>query len=92
MGPVAMATSRYRLPPLLARIATDRSAVVEAHIRQGVASKGEMEFYPRNVDRFADFCVYRTPDYLLSGLQDYRVGEYEPGGARGPGDPGRRCG
>lgn len=77
MSPVAMATSVYRLPQILAEIAEDHTAVVDAKERQGVASKGYQEFYP-NQDKFADFCVYRTPDYLMSGLQDYRKGEYEP--------------
>lgn len=78
MGPVALATSTYRLPPILAQIAADRTAVVESRIRQGIASKGHQEFYALNRDRFADFRVYRTPDYLLSGLMDYRKGEYDP--------------
>lgn len=78
LGPVALATSTYRLPPILAAIAGDRSSVVEARVRQGIASKGEQEFFALNRDRFADFRVYRTPDYLMSGLQDYRKGEYEP--------------
>jgi hypothetical protein len=78
MGPVALATSTYRLPPILAAIASDRSSVIESRVRQGIASKGEQEFFALNRDRFADFRVYRTPDYLMSGLQDYRKGEYEP--------------
>ena len=78
MAPVAMATSVYRLPRILAEIAADRTAVVESRVRQGIASKGEQEFFAHNRDRFADFRVYRTPDYMLCGLQDYRVGEYEP--------------
>ena len=78
MGPVAQATSVYRLPPILAEIAADRTAVVESRVRQGIASKGTQEFFTHNRDRFADFRVFRTPDYMISGLQDYRVGEYEP--------------
>jgi hypothetical protein len=78
MGPVALATSVYRLPPILAEIAADREAVVESRIRQGIASKGNQEFFAHNRDRFADFRVFRTPDYMISGLQDYRKGEYEP--------------
>jgi hypothetical protein len=78
MGPVALATSVYRLPPILAEIAADRTAVVESRVRQGIASKGNQEFFAHNRDRFADFRVFRTPDYMISGLQDYRVGEYEP--------------
>ena len=78
MGPVALATSVYRLPPILAEIAADRTAVVESRVRQGIASKGNQEFFTHNRDRFADFRVFRTPDYMISGLQDYRKGEYEP--------------
>jgi hypothetical protein len=77
MCPVSLATSAYRLPKIIAKIAADDTAVIESKIRQGVASKGDEEFF-KNSDRFADFCVYRTPDYLISGLQDHRKGEYEP--------------
>lgn len=75
--PVALATSTYRLPKIIADIAADLTHVIESKIRQGVASKGYHEFF-KNKDRFADFVVYRTPDYLMSGLQDHRKGEYEP--------------
>jgi hypothetical protein len=68
MSPVSIATSKYSLPPILARIATDDTAVVEAKIRQGILQGSA---------RHANFVVYRTPDYLLSGLQDHRKGEYE---------------
>ncbi|CAA9572465.1 MAG: hypothetical protein AVDCRST_MAG88-2478 [uncultured Thermomicrobiales bacterium] len=68
MAPVSIATSAYRLPPLLARIATDDRAIVESRVRQGILPGGA---------RHANFRVYRTPDYLLSGLQDHRKGEYE---------------
>jgi hypothetical protein len=53
----------------LARIATDKTSVVESRQRQGIMPGSA---------RHANFCVYRTPDYLLSGLQDHRKGEYEP--------------
>ncbi len=69
MGPVTVASSLYQLPPILAEIATDSTAVVESKIRQGIL---------RTSARHADFVVYRTPDYLLSGLQDHRKGEFEP--------------
>ena len=69
MGPVTVASSPYQLPKILADIATDDQAVIEAKIRQGIV---------RTSARHADFVVYRTPDYLLSGLQDHRKGEFEP--------------
>ncbi|MGC9396326.1 MAG: hypothetical protein ACP5J4_15895 [Anaerolineae bacterium] len=68
MSPVSVATSVYHLPKLLAGIATDDQAVVESRQRHGIL---------RGTAPHADFCVYRTPDYLLSGLQDHRKGEYE---------------
>jgi hypothetical protein len=68
MAPVTIATSRYQLPRILADIATDDRAVVESRVRQGVL---------RGTAPHANFLVYRTPDYQLSGLQDHRKGEYE---------------
>jgi hypothetical protein len=68
MAPVSVATSAYHLPELLADMATDDQAVVESRLRHGIL---------RGAAQHADFCVYRTPDYLLSGLQDHRKGEYE---------------
>lgn len=68
MAPVSIATSKYVLPPILARIATDDTAIVESRVRQGLLP---------GTARHANFRVYRTPDYLLSGLQDHRKGEYE---------------
>jgi hypothetical protein len=68
MAPVTIATSQYVLPKLLAEIATDDQAVIESHVRQGVL---------RGTAPHADFVVYRTPDYMISGLQDHRKGEYE---------------
>jgi len=69
MAQVSLATSSYMLPRILSDIATDHTAVVEAKIRQGILS---------GTARHANFCVYRTPDYMMSGLQDHRKGEYEP--------------
>jgi hypothetical protein len=69
MSPVSVATSRYHLPKILADIATDETSVVESKVRQGLR---------RSTAPHADFCVYRTPDYLISGLQDHRKGEIEP--------------
>ncbi len=69
MAPVALASSRYVVPKILANIATDDTDVVESKQRQGILP---------GTARHANFCVYRTPDYLISGLQDHRKGEYEP--------------
>jgi hypothetical protein len=68
MSPVLVATSKYQVPKILWRIATDDAAVVESRQRQGIL---------RGTARHADFCVYRTPDYMISGLQDHRKGELE---------------
>ena len=68
MSPVSLATSDYVLPEILHRIANDDRAVIDARERQGVLP---------GAARHANFWVRRTPDYLLSGLQDYRKGEYE---------------
>jgi hypothetical protein len=68
MSPVSIATSKYTLPPLLAGIATDDKVVVDARIRQGISSGRAPH---------ANFCVYRTPDYMMSAVQDHRKGEYE---------------
>ena len=69
MAPVTLATSAYRVPRLLARIATDTTSIVESRQRQGIL--------PGHAQH-ANFVVYRTPEYLLSAVQDYRKGEYEP--------------
>ncbi len=69
MAPVSIATSQYRLPEILAAMATDNTSVVESHARQGLLPGSA---------RHADFVVYRTPDYMMSGLQDHRKGELEP--------------
>ncbi|HLV33843.1 MAG TPA: hypothetical protein VKY59_01965 [Spirillospora sp.] len=68
MSPVSIATSSYTLPPIIAAIADDDQAVNESKIRQGILKTAE---------RHANFIVYRTPDYLLSGLQDHRKGEFD---------------
>lgn len=68
MGPVALASGGYRPPEMMTDIATDTTAVVESRQRQGLLS---------GTQQSASFCVYRTPDYLISGLQDHRKGEYE---------------
>ena len=83
MSPVTVATSAYVLPRLLADIAADNQAVVESRQRHGVL---------RGTAPHADFCVYRTPDYLLSGLQDHRKGEYESSTHVGQVTLGRKAG
>jgi hypothetical protein len=68
MAPVCLGSSSYKPPKLFYDIAHDKSAVVEAKQRQGIL-RGSL--------RNANFVVYRTPDYLLCGLQDHRKGEFE---------------
>ncbi|MGC9468924.1 MAG: hypothetical protein ACP5HS_10070 [Anaerolineae bacterium] len=69
MAPVCLATSAYEPPTILNEFANDTQAVIEARERQGVL---------RGATQSANFIVYRTPDYMLSGLQDHRKGEFEP--------------
>jgi len=70
MCPVSMATSNYRVPSILTHIALDDRSVIESRERQG---------YHRGASApHANLVVYRTPDYLISGVQDLRKGEYEP--------------
>lgn len=69
MCPVTMASSRYRAPGILTSMALDRETVVESRERQGYHRMGPAEH--------ANFIVYRTPDYLMSAVQDLRKGEYE---------------
>ncbi len=68
MAPVCAATSTYQVPEILFKMANDKTAVIDAKRRQGII---------RTSARHADFIVYRTPDYMISGLQDHRKGEYE---------------
>jgi len=68
MAPVTIATSHYELPKILADIAADDQAVIESRVRQGLM---------RETAPHADLIVYRTPDYMVSGLQDHLKGEYE---------------
>jgi len=69
MAPVCLATSDYKPPKLIYNMAVDNTSVVESKERHGIL---------RTSARHADFVVYRTPDYMLSGLQDHRKGEFEP--------------
>lgn len=66
MGAVSLATSTYELPKMFAEIAADDSTIVESYQRQGLFMGNELS---------ANFVVYRTPDYMLSGLQDFQKGE-----------------
>jgi len=68
MAPVCLASSGYVLPELIARIAEDRETVAESRQQQGTL-EGPVPS--------ANFVVYRTPDYLMSGVQDYRRPEYD---------------
>jgi hypothetical protein len=68
MAPVCLGTSTYKPPKIIFDMATDNTSVVESKERHGIL---------RTSARHADFVVYRTPDYMLSGLQDHRKGEFE---------------
>jgi hypothetical protein len=68
MAPVCLGTSTYKPPKIIFDMATDNTSVVESKERHGIL---------RTSMRHADFVVYRTPDYMLSGLQDHRKGEFE---------------
>ncbi|MFC1526208.1 hypothetical protein ACFL6X_05280 [Candidatus Latescibacterota bacterium] len=57
---VPMAAGDFRPPAFFAEIAADREQVTLTRHHQG---------------NDAQFIVYRTPDYLLCALQDYRPGE-----------------
>ncbi len=65
---VSLATSAYRPPSILYDIANDREQTVYSRQRAGVLPGSA---------RHADFVVYRTPDYMISAVQDHRKGEYE---------------
>ncbi len=69
MCPVSMATSTYRAPAILTRMALDNTSVMESHERQGYHRGASAEH--------ANLAVYRTPDYMISAVQDLRKGEYE---------------
>ncbi len=63
-----LATSAYRAPAILTPMALDKKTVLESRERQGLHHGGIQS---------AEFVVFRTPDYQISGVQDYRKGEYE---------------
>jgi hypothetical protein len=68
MAPVCLGTSTYKPPKIIFNMAVDNTSVIEAKERHGIL---------RTSVPHADFVVYRTPDYVLSGLQDHRKGEFE---------------
>ena len=68
MANVCLGTSTYKPPKIIIDMATDSTSVIESKERHGIL---------RTSLRHADFVVYRTPDYMLSGLQDHRKGEFE---------------
>ena len=70
MAPVCLGTSTYKPPKIIFDMATDSTSVIESKERHGTLGV-------RTSARHADFVVYRTPDYMLSGLQDHRKGEFE---------------
>jgi hypothetical protein len=58
-GPVSLACSGYEMPSFIAAIATDLS----------------QEFWGREQHQGVNKATYRTADYMLSSVQDYRPGE-----------------
>ena len=77
MGPVTVASSPYQLPKILADIATDDQAVVEAKIRQGIVRT------QRASRRFRRLPHARLPDLRLAGSPEGGVRVLD---ARGAGD------
>lgn len=68
MSPVTLATSKYKVPKIIVDIANDREAVIDSKIRQGIFTDSQQQ---------TNFAVHRTPDYMLSALQDHRKGEHD---------------
>jgi hypothetical protein len=68
-APIALATSDYRPPAMLADMATDAKAEVTSRQRHGLL---------RGEEPHAQFCVHRTPEFMVSGLQDWGKGRLEP--------------
>jgi hypothetical protein len=65
MGTASLAVSHYRPPKVVFDVADDRSGVMVSRQRHGLAG-GEGS---------ANFIVSKTPDYMLSALQDHSAGE-----------------
>ncbi len=68
MAPVCLGSSTYQPPRFFSDMARDQTSVVEIKQRQGIL---------RSSAAHANFVIYRTPDYMVSGLQDHRKGEFE---------------
>ncbi len=68
-APIALAASEYRPPALLTHMAGDATTDVYTRERHGLL---------RGDEPHAAFCVYRTPEFVVSGLQDWRKGRLEP--------------
>jgi len=64
---LALAGSKYELPELIRAIALDRPPEAWSRERQGSADGG------------VNIVSYKTPDYLLSSVQDYRAGQHGQG-------------
>jgi len=64
-GLVGMACSEYEFPLLLAGIATDRREEMWNRERHVITADGE------EINKV----TYKTPDYMLASVQDYRPGE-----------------
>lgn len=68
MSAVSLATGGYAVPEMFEQIACDRTEVIESFQRQGIIGRNGMT---------ANLVIYRTPDYMLSALQDFRKGEFD---------------
>lgn len=64
---VSVSTSKYNIPDIILKIAEDRTTIVESYERQGLISYRDLS---------ANINVYKTPDYMLSSLQDFLKGDY----------------
>ncbi|MCD6378654.1 MAG: hypothetical protein J7L99_07390 [Planctomycetes bacterium] len=69
MATVPLASSDYELPELIYKIASDRKKICFSRQQQGILPGPEPS---------ANFVVYKTPDYMLSAVQDYCKGHCEP--------------
>jgi len=67
MAPISLATSEYKIPEIIFKIAHDNSQIVESLQRHGIITQRKLS---------ANFIIYKTPDYMISGLQDFQKGDY----------------
>lgn len=67
MAAVSVSTSRYDIPEIVLKIANDQTTIVESYERQGLISYRDLS---------ANITLYKTPDYMLSALQDFIKGDY----------------